>query len=40
VILAESSQAGARGRLVTAVTDLIVWNLRLQKALGASRPTL
>lgn len=40
VILAESSQAGARGRLVTAVSDLIVWNLRLQKALGASRPTL
>ena len=40
VILAESSQAGARGRLVTAVTDLVVWNMRLQKALGASRPTI
>lgn len=40
VILAESSQAGARGRRVSALADLTIWNLRLQKAQGASRPTL
>lgn len=40
VILAESSQAGARGRWVSALTDMTIWNLRLQKAQGALRPSL
>jgi outer membrane protein len=40
LILAEAANSGAQGRLVGARTDLGVWGLRLQKALGDERPKL
>lgn len=40
LILAETSQASARGRLVTAETDLVLWHLKTEKALGADQPKL
>lgn len=40
LILAETSNASAQGRLVTAQSDHITWNLRLRKALGDELPKL
>ena len=40
VILTETSQASARGRLVQARTDLVRWYLKTQKALGELDPKL
>lgn len=40
LILAETSRSGAQGRLVTARTDLAVWAMKLQKAMGYERPVL
>lgn len=40
LILAETSNASAQGRLVTAQSDLITWNMRLRKALGDELPKL
>jgi outer membrane protein TolC len=40
LILAETSQSGARVRLVTARTNLVLWNLRLQKSLGQEKPII
>lgn len=39
-ILAETSNASAKGRLVLAQTDLITWSMRLKKALGDEQPKL
>lgn len=38
LITAETSEASAKGRLVTAQTSLINWHLKLQKALGGEQP--
>lgn len=40
LIFAETSQAGARGRLVSARSDLVLWHLKVQKALGVEQPQL
>ncbi len=40
LIFAETSQAGARGRLVTARSDLVLWHLKVQKSLGVEQPKL
>lgn len=39
LIMAEISNATAKGRLVLAQTDLITWSLRLKKAIGNQQPT-
>ncbi len=40
LIFAETSESGAKGRLVSARSDLVLWNLRVQKALGVEQPKL
>lgn len=40
LIFAETSQAGAKGRLVTARSDLVLWYLKVQKSLGVEQPKL
>jgi outer membrane protein TolC len=40
LILAETSNTSAKGRLVLARTELITWSLRLKKALGDEQPTI
>ena len=40
LVFAETAQAGAKGRLVSARTDVLLWFLRLQKASGGTQPTL
>lgn len=40
LVLAETSQAGARARLVSARSNLVLWHLKVQKALGVEQPKL
>ena len=40
LVLAETSRTAAKGRLVTTQTDLVRWNLKTQRALGAEQPKL
>ncbi len=40
LVLAETSRTAAKGRLVTAQTNLVRWHLKTQKALGAELPKL
>ena len=40
LITAETSEASAKGRLVTAQTSLINWHFKLQKALGGEQPEI
>lgn len=40
LVLAESAQAGARGRLVLATANVWSWQWKLQKAAGVDAPSL
>lgn len=40
LIMAETSEAGAKGRLVAAQTALINWHFKLEKALGGEQPQI
>ncbi|MBP9706515.1 MAG: TolC family protein [Oligoflexales bacterium] len=40
LVLAETAQVGARGRLVSGRTNVLVWRLKLQRAVGSDQPKL